>query len=237
MGRRDAAAPAPGRSPTGAVLDTVRSWRALEEGPVVLLDGVAPELAQPFFGRLRDELWQTPLRFVVAAPAADAAAFQTPPADAFFEARVSLETLGREQQRDLLRRRLAPGDADRALRALGDADLGTPRELLEMARRALIDGAGEGEIAAAARRRADRVAHLGPAAARLLAQLEALGGASASDPRLLARLGWSRQRAAQVARTLEDAGLVEGAMTRGEDRRVRRVFRPVSPLAGGQGPG
>jgi energy-coupling factor transporter ATP-binding protein EcfA2 len=222
--------PAAGRSETSLVLETLRSWRGLEHEVCVLLDEVRPGLAHPLFGRLRDELWQTPLRFVVAAPARDLASFLAPPADAFFEATVRLEPLSAEEQESLLRRRLDEPDAARVLRALQGADLGNPRELLGTAREALISGTGEGDVEAARRERTRRVAALGPAAERLLGELDALGSASASDPRLLERLGWSRQRAAQVARALEAADLVASETTRGEDGRVRRVFMPVPPL-------
>ena len=218
------------RSDTSVVIEVIRSWQALEGEICVLLDEVRPGLAHPFFGRLRDELWQTPLRFVVSAPSSDVAAFLTPPADAFFEAQVSLEPLSAEAQTALVERRLDGPEADRVLRALRVADLGNPRDLLSMAREALVSRTGDGEIEAAARERARRVLRLGPAAARLLAELEAVGSASASDPRLLERLGWSRQRAAQVARTLEEAGLVTGGTARGEDGRVRKVFAPVHAL-------
>jgi hypothetical protein len=228
---REAEPPAAGaRSDTSVVIELLRSWQALEGEVCVLLDEVRPALAQPFFGRLRDELWQTPLRFVVSAPKGDVAAFLTPPADAFFEAQVSLEPLSAPAQTALFERRLDGAEADRVLRALRGADLGNPRDLLSMAREALVSRTGEGEVEAAARERARRIDPLGPAAQRLLAELEAVGSASASDPRLLERLGWSRQRAAQVARTLEEAGLVTGGTARGEDGRVRKVFTPVHPL-------
>ncbi|WP_217914208.1 MarR family transcriptional regulator [Miltoncostaea marina] len=222
----------------GGALERVRRWRALDGSVIVMLDDLAPELAQPLFGRLRDELWQTPVRFVVAAPAADAGAFLTPPADVFFEGRVRLEPLGVAEQLELLGRRLPPEDAERAMRAVAGAGASTPREVVGLARQALVEGAQHDELAAAARVRRERVERLGPAASRLLAELEAAGGASASDPRLLERLGWSRQRVAQVAAALEAAGLVAAAPVRGEDRRVRRVFTPLAvpaPPAEGHG--
>ena len=226
------------RSETSLVLELLRSWQSLDDEVCVLLDELRPALAQPFFGRLRDELWRTPLRFVVSASSGDLAAFLTPPADAFFEATIALEPLPAESQRAILQRRLSGPDCDRVLRALRGADLGNPRGLLSMAREALVAKAGQGQVEAAARERARRVARLGPAAERLLAELEAIGPASASDPRLLERLGWSRQRAAQVGRTLEAAGLVTSGTSRGEDNRVRRVFMPVPALrlAGDAGP-
>ncbi len=227
-----------GASETTRVLATIRSWaEAADTRFHVMLDGVRPELAHPLFGRLRDELWQTPVRFVVAASAADAAGFLQPPADVFFEAVVRLGPLGEDARADMLRRRLDPADAERVADALRGAGLDTPREVLAAARDALIGGTAPGGAGAAARERARRAAALGPAAERLLAELDASGPASASDPRLLARLGWSRQRAAQVARALEEGGLVTSGTARGDDHRVRRVFVPVpaSALAPGEG--
>jgi energy-coupling factor transporter ATP-binding protein EcfA2 len=219
------------RSETSVALDTIRSLRGLDEEVCVLVDELRPGVAHPLFGRLRDELWQTPLRFVASATPGDAAAILQPPADVFFEATVRLEPLGPAAQEELLRRRLDAVEAGRVLPALRGADLGNPRALLAAAREALAGRTAEGGLAAAVRARARRVAALGPAAERMLAELDRLGAASASDARLLEPLGWSRQRAAQVGRALEEAGLVSSGAARGDDGRVRRVFAPVPASA------
>ena len=58
----------------------------------------------------------------------------------------------------------------------------------------------------------------------LLNELMDLGPVSASDERLLERLGWTRARAAQVLKQLEEAGLVvvtdEAADGPGRPRRL-----------------
>jgi predicted ArsR family transcriptional regulator len=65
----------------------------------------------------------------------------------------------------------------------------------------------------------------------LIAELEAIGPASASDERLLKRLGWTRSRASQVFKQLEEAGVVRAAMEAPEGGgRPRKVFRPVGPI-------
>lgn len=61
----------------------------------------------------------------------------------------------------------------------------------------------------------------------LMAELESLGAASASDERLLRRLGWTRPRAVQVLRELEDAGLVTASYARGPGGGRQKVYRPV----------
>src|SRR6266566_214056 len=62
----------------GALLRRKGHW-------TVFLDELsAAETAHILFGRLRDEMWQLPLTWVVAANSADRATFLRPPADAFF---------------------------------------------------------------------------------------------------------------------------------------------------------
>lgn len=65
---------------------------------------------------------------------------------------------------------------------------------------------------------------MGRAASMLVHELEASGPASASDPELLGRMGWTRQRAAQVFAQLREAGIVSASDQRGQDGRTRRVF-------------
>ena len=64
-------------------------------------------------------------------------------------------------------------------------------------------------------------------------ELEALGGASASDEEFLRRLGWTRARASQVLGELADAKLVTASDEQTPAAgRPRRVFRPAEPPAG-----
>lgn len=63
-----------------------------------------------------------------------------------------------------------------------------------------------------------------------MAELEDLGGASASDAEFLRRLGWTRPRAAQVLGELADHGLVVATDERSANgRRPRRIYRPAEP--------
>lgn len=211
-----------GTSPDGrdAVVDDLRLL-APEDGRrvVILLDGItSPELVQHLFGRWRDEVWQLPLLWVVAGNRPDRSRYLEPPADSFFDVIVDVGELDEDDAVDLLRRRAQRADADdpaaRALQRVA-VELArrvtprTPRNLLAAAREVLVEGDDD-----PARRIANldalqaRAAELGRAPAMLLAEVMDLGPVSASDERLLDRLGWTRPRAAQVFKQLEDAGLV-----------------------------
>jgi predicted ArsR family transcriptional regulator len=76
---------------------------------------------------------------------------------------------------------------------------------------------------------------VGRAAAMLVAEVESLGPVSASDERLLSRLGWTRERAAQVFKQLEEAGLVVFSELRDGPGRPRKVYR-LKDLAKGNAP-
>ena len=78
-----------GQAPGEAIdlADLVRGLR--EAGPrrrrVILVDEPPTSASQTLFGRLRDELWQLPFSWGVAASEGDAGVYLTPPADAFFD--------------------------------------------------------------------------------------------------------------------------------------------------------
>lgn len=199
-------------------------------GCVVLVDETASvELTHTIFGRFRDETWELPLRWVVAGDASARATYLAPPADAFFEVVAEIGSLDERAALAMLKRRIddepLPETQLQALIALSD---GNPRHLLARARRLLIDGADIESLTATREWQSARLAELGPAAGRLLEDLETYGPASASDPDLLERLGWSRGRAAQVFRQLEHSKLVRGSsrrsLTGGPDRKV---FEPL----------
>ena len=64
----------------------------------------------------------------------------------------------------------------------------------------------------------------------LAQELEALGWASASDERLLVRMGWTRSRVVQVIAELEGEGLVEmreESTGRGRPRKLYRLKPPA----------
>jgi hypothetical protein len=134
--------------------------------------------------------------------------------------------------RDLLRRRATVEElGDDAVAEVVRLAAGVPRRAIDLARHLLLapaEAAGAtGAVEAVRNRLVDReqaVARLGTPARMLLAELENVGGASASDERLLTRLGWTRARAAQVFGELERQGLVEASDEPRTSGRPRRVF-------------
>jgi hypothetical protein len=225
----------PADSSSGKPADDWPLQRLLSAGPdslppVVLLDNAVPTAAYGLFGTLRDELWQLPVRWTVTCTDRDRATLLRPPADAFFDLVVELPPLQEDESRALLRARVPdgqlPSDALATIVGIGG---GNPRDLLT-ATRALLNGEGASpeKLADGARQRNQRLSSLSPAAARLVADLEASGPASASDPALLARHGWSRSRATQLLRELLDAGLVEPTTVRNGPGRPRTVYAAVT---------
>jgi AAA domain len=82
---------------------------ALSDRPrtVVLVDEMpSVKVAHTIFGRLRDEVWQLPLTWVVAVADNDSTAYLTPPADAFFDVVTELRPLTYGEQVDFLHWRL-----------------------------------------------------------------------------------------------------------------------------------
>ena len=224
----DAGAAAAGRA-GGDSLRLVQRVRALGELPptVILLDAShAAGAAHALFGRLRDELWQLEHRWVVAVDDAERSTLLAPPADAFFDQVVAL-ALDREGIERVLRARGAALPEPR-LEAIA-ASAPTPRIALQDARDALTSSNGHDPLAARLWRR-EQVAALGRPQTMALAELEDLGGASASDEEFLRRLGWTRPRAVQVLGELAEHGLVVASDERSPNGgRPRRVFRPAEP--------
>jgi energy-coupling factor transporter ATP-binding protein EcfA2 len=219
----------PPRPAAPSLVDAIEGLAPAEppaHGVVLLVDelpGAAD--AHTLFGRLRDTLWQLPYEWVVAAPEDERSAYLTPPADAFFEVVVALGKLGREQQEELLRTRLGD-DAALQPRLLPGGSL-YPREVLESVRGALLSGRSAGEMQDLREERAARASALGRAPAMLLEELDSSGPASASDEGLLRRLGWTRERAVQVLRQLEEAGLVTSFPQKGATGRPRKIYAAV----------
>ena len=218
-----------GRTPGGGLrtdeplLEAVRALGSMgdpERRTVVLMDGLPSGAdAHSLFGRLRDELWRLPFTWVVATDDDDRAALLTPPADAFFELVIELRPLAISQQQELLRKR---GIAD--VVALADQGTGNPRELLALARLVATDGSSPAELAGTRLKRRAEARRLGRPAEMVVAELEASGPLSASDERLLGRLGWTRERAVQVLKQLEAAGLVTTSLQKGSSGRPRKLY-------------
>jgi len=191
-----------------------------ERRMVVLMDGLpSADDAHSLFGRLRDELWRLPFTWVVATDDDDRAALLTPPADAFFELVIELRPLAISQQQELLRKR-GIGDAV----ALAEQGTGNPRELLALARLVATDGSSPAALARARLKRRAEARRLGRPAEMVVAELEASGPLSASDERLLGRLGWTRERAVQVLKQLEAARLVTTSLQKGPSGRPRKLY-------------
>jgi hypothetical protein len=199
----------------------IRALGVVPSDAVFLIDGIGGVVGHALFGRLRDELWQLRRVWGVAVDADQAATLLQPPADPFFEVRIRLGDLSFDEQRELLELRHAPLDSS----TFFDANV-TPRRLIEAARRAAESGAAPQDLvrgSEARRQLAEKLA--GRPAAMLVAEMENLGAVSASDERLLTRLGWTRPRAAQLLKQLEGHGVVESRReSRGGPGQPRKVY-------------
>src|SRR5439155_8207693 len=94
------------------------------------------------FGRLRDELWELPLVWLVAADERGAGLYREPPADAFWQRVVTLPGLEESAAAELLRRRLGEEQlTDAVMQQLIDAASGNPRRLITLAHDVVAEGA------------------------------------------------------------------------------------------------
>jgi AAA domain len=205
-------------------------------GQLVVIEDIKAAAGLALFGGLRDELWQVDAQWVVTTSSSHAAGLRQPPADVFFETSVELGPLTPDEGADLLRRRMT----DQQFADLWDfvpaGALETPRRLIEVARELIEQPAVGGSRLNIGRgleaRKAALAAQNRPA--QMLAQeLEVLGWASASDERLLARLGWTRPRVVQVMAELEQGGLVdmrEESTGRGRPRKLYRL-KPITEFS------
>ena len=198
----------------------------------VLLDNPTSKDAHILFGRLRDEVWRLPLNWIVTADADARWQYLSPPADAFFERVLDLKPLSPQASKALLEKRL-----DKSERQIIDVSRtitlakGNPRQLVALARAELESGGNSDQIMQDRLKLQRKLAGLGRAASMLVSELEALGPVSASDERLLKRLGWTRPRAVQVLKQLEDEGIVtssdEPSDASGRPRKVYNVVQKV----------
>lgn len=211
-------------------LESIR--RAVQDedpAPTLLVDELPDKASiRTLFGRLRDEVWQLPITWVVASRDSDQGAYLEPPADAFFATVLKLEPLPDQAARELLGRRVPSLEVE-SVDALIQRARGNPRALIDLAQEIVLEDRDPAVVAADESDRRSVLDTLGDAARALYGELEATGGASASDEDLLRRLGWSRARAYQVVSTLEKAGLVEATTVPGSRGRPRKVYRPKRP--------
>jgi hypothetical protein len=197
-----------------------------DETSFVLVDEMpSPQAAHTLFGRLRDELWELPIVWLVAADERDAGLYREPPADAFWQRVVEIPELDPAASAELLRRRLGGqqlpvATADQLVTTAG----GNPRRLISLAYDVVVEGADPAELLLREHAVADRIERLSAPARRLLAEIDANGAASPSDEGLLKKLGWTRSRASQVFRELENQGLVRPLERPGSGSRPRRLY-------------
>ncbi|MDQ3935975.1 MAG: ATP-binding protein [Actinomycetota bacterium] len=201
-----------------------RSIADRDLGAVILVDELRPDLGHQLFGRMRDEIWSLGATWIVATDADSKATLLRPPADAFFDTVVEVPSLDREESIELLRRRLRDEQVDdESLGRLADLAGGIPGRLVELARETVIEGVNPADAASRRAQLHGRAVRISDAARRLVEDLMAHGPASASDEALLARLNWSRGRATQVFKLLEDENIVRAST----DRRgggARKVY-------------
>lgn len=185
--------------------------RISSESPhVVLVDDLDPKDCHELFGRLRDELWELPIQWVVAGSASSL----DPPADTFFDAVVELSLLDNEGLWELVRQRAASGTPEegRLLASRADAIIDnvapcTPRRALSVLRDLYLSD----DLAEATSQLADLQSarsSLKPTANRLLDALIHHGPTHAGDEELLAEVGVTRSRVVQLLAELEADGLV-----------------------------
>jgi hypothetical protein len=181
---------------------------------------------------MRDELWQLERTWGVAADSDEVALLTVPPADAFFESRVELQPLNSAERRDLLTKRIGGASLDETLLQLAIEGPGNPRELLSAARSIEDSSTSPHDAIYGAERRRQLAGEVaGRPAQMLVAELQNLGPVSASDPKLLDRLGWTRPRAVDLLNQLERARIVVSRSERQQGPgRPRKVYelRPVS---------
>src|SRR5262249_23233363 len=106
----------PATTESGAVLVALRRLRRYESDAgrrAILLDlAPGPLDVHGLFGRFRDELWQLPFTWIVAAPTTMRPALFTPPAAAFFDDAIELGELSHPQQQEVVARRAEPGGSE-----------------------------------------------------------------------------------------------------------------------------
>lgn len=227
----------PPRTGTEQLLVALRTVRealaARERRAVLIVDELSSgEIAHALFGQLRDELWSLRATWVVAARTNEQAAYVRPPASAFFESVVAVEALPEKAAMQLLKKRTADAEIDgNLLRQIAAAADGQPALLISLARQTLLEGRSLNDAQGAQDERMQRATQLGDAAIRLVDYIEANGPVSASDARMLSELSWTRGRATQVLRQLEQAGLAEVSNERVGSGR-RKIYTLKTELGG-----
>jgi energy-coupling factor transporter ATP-binding protein EcfA2 len=245
----DSTGPGGGRLSSQELLDllvreTAQSDEMASGTSVIVVEDVSADAGSELFGALRDELWQVDAQWLVTTSSVQAPGLLRPPADVFFETRCELGRLTVDEAAELLRRRLDKPESTGLTGLLEAADSAreSPRRLLELARELSGEPAVGGlrlTTVAGLTARSQALEQVSRPARMLATELEAVGWASASDERLLDRMGWTRPRVVQVIAELESRGLVqmrEENTGRGRPRKLYRLI-PASQFVGTSAPG
>jgi ABC-type cobalamin/Fe3+-siderophores transport system ATPase subunit len=199
--------------------------KALDDGGhrTVLLDNPSAEDAHTL-----------PVNWIATADEDRRWQYLTPPADAFFEHVIDIDPLSSQAAKALLEKRADKSQLSKidVFKTIEMAK-GNPRQLVALARASLDHDSSAGTMEQDRIELKRRLATLGRAASMLVSELEALGPVSASDERLLKRLGWTRPRAVQVLKQLEEEGIVTSSDESSESSgRPRRVYNLVQKVLG-----
>jgi hypothetical protein len=200
---------------------------------VIVVEDVPAAAGFETFGAWRDELWQQlDTLWLVTISTAQVSGLVRAPADVFFETKLELAALPPAEAAEVLRRRTDELPSAERAELIAAALAGapeTPRRLLELARELAAEpavGAGRLTTVNGLKAKAEALQQVSRPARMLAAEIESLGWVSASDPRLLDRMGWTRPRVVQVIAELESRGLVEmreESIGRGRPRKLYRL--------------
>jgi hypothetical protein len=225
------------------LVKVIAGRRDVEPGTqVIVVDDVPAPAGFETFGALRDELWQVDALWLVTTSSAQVSGLLRAPAEVFFETTLELGALSAAEAAELLRRRTEDLDTDERAELIAAALAGapaTPRRLLEVARELAAGsavGGGRLNTVSGWKARTEALEQLSRPARMLADELDALGWTSASDQRLLDRMGWTRPRVVQVMAELESRGLVEMREESTGRGRPRKLYR-LTPAAEFRGPG
>ncbi len=218
----------PDRDDPFGLVSQIRRLRDAPEGSMILIDDPDTEQAATLFGRLRDELWQLGVWFVVAVNVGIYGALKQPPANAFFDTVVRLEPLDPKAAVDMLRRREHRGELEEVNRPPSSAM--QPRAVLLDAEAGPSSARHDGELQGKLLTVAEQAA--GRSGAALLQEIWNRGAVSASDAGLQRSLGVTRTRLTQLLKELERAGTLvassqPGAGTIGRPRTLYDLNRNV----------
>ncbi|WP_338887825.1 hypothetical protein [Rhodococcus sovatensis] len=219
---------------------TVERWRRENDDdsitgdrllPVIIVDDVTASAGHALFGRYRDEVWETGFLWLVAVRSNDVGGLLTPPADTFFEKQIQLGPLTTKERVDLVDRR-GGREMSPISETLAETVGGNPRDLVAALRSTFENPDAIEQNVNALSFRDTLIFSLGRSASMLAAELKVRGAVSASDSELLASLGWTRPRAVQVFKQLDDAGLVVSREVSSGQGRPRRMFEltPASEI-------